>query len=309
MYNQEQKLAFIEECAKTESGKKRCREVFEVFSKYEERWSADLSTRDAKELSAILKDMAGIRGKSQYNYVSFVRKYLRWCGYEGTAKEISIDTTENVTAALVKDPKQFQECLDQMFEPENKQRVDLIYRCYLWLGYMGIQEGDTLSITTDDVDLDRNIVTVGEEEFMIPQQAARVFESCATLTQFKYHHPRNVNEETDRDRVPGKLLLRGYRTSQDESINIFGFRVYVSKATKAHNMDVSLSYFRAWLSGLFYRAYQKELAGEEVSFRDVKFQQYRRQETNRVPPTDKAVRVAKGYADDYNRWKKAYNLT
>ena len=78
--------------------------------------------------------------------------------------------------------------------------------------------------------------------------------------------------------------------------------------------EVKLSYFRVWMSGLFYRVYEQERAGVEVNFSEVSAERmagktYRIEGVNkRIKVSHLQNRMAADYKDDYQRWKLAFAI-
>ena len=316
MYNQELKERFIAEFSDKESRKRVAREFFDAFEEHERAWSADLCTRSAEELQPILNPMIGVRRGSKYVRVNILSAYLKWCVKQGVpgAKDISdqivVSRDDNMRRGTVANPAHLQWYLDQLLRPESEQTVDAILRCYYWLAYSGVTEEEALRVRVQDVNFATMSINCGNyKEVPIYREAIPAFRCCVEQTQFKFV-TTNYNKVSYRDRAPGDLLLRGIKTMSDAA----GFRVKMSNKSKAAiaegKTDLRLSYFKVFLSGLFYRTYELERAGMPIDFKKIAIADLCA--VSRIYKTEESITrgyrtmKAREYQLDYECWKRAY---
>lgn len=82
-------------------------------------------------------------------------------------------------------------------------------------------------------------------------------------------------------------------------------------AIKTGKTEQQLSFHRIWLSGLFYRVYERERAGVPANFSDaaVSFMEGRTYLLNgREKIEHKKNRIERDYMEDYQRWKLAFSI-
>ena len=215
-----------------------------------------------------------------------------------------------VRTQTVFNPTELQKYLDTICEPESEKTTDNIYRCFYWLAFAGMEEEDILKVRCSDVDFENMVVHFGGEEYEIYRAAIPAFRNAATLTEFVYKHPNYPpDKRVIRNRALGDTLIRGIRSA----VSVKSLRVELSRRSKKcideGLTEKQLSYYRVWLSGMFYRMYEAENAGMPVSFSGAadKFMEGKeyKLDTGRNTPEAKKRAVMNDYMQDYERWKAA----
>ena len=144
----------------------------------------------------------------------YIKRYIKWCKEDGlpnvtdSVNYVKIDGEIGVRQRLVKSPLHLQVCLNRVFEKEEEDTIDILYRCFFWMAYAGISEADTLKIKISDVDLLNRKIVYNNIEYPIYDEAFRAFKKCIELNYFDKKHPR-YNNPLRRYRVEGDMLLRG----------------------------------------------------------------------------------------------------
>ena len=316
MYNAEIKTRFVQDYTKSVSTAKVCETVFNQFEPYEMIWNADLCTRSSDELQPIIDSIVGLRVRSKWMKLIILKDYVRWCmnvahvpgACDGMLK---INTTglEKVRQQTVASPLHLQMYLNQICSPESEQSTDNIYRCFYWLAYGGVAEEDILCIKKSDVDFERMIIRYKGTIIPIYREAIPAFKNCVELEQFVYNHP-NYTKKVWKARADGDTIVRGVRSN----ISLYALRVEISRRSK-NNEDkthMRLSYYRTWISGVFYRAYERELIGEKPDFNAIAAEQMigktYKLDSGRNTIDAKRRQIAKDYMDDYERWKLAFKV-
>lgn len=111
-------------------------------------------------------------------------------------------------------------------------------------------------------------------------------------------------------RIYSNQLLRGIRSDQTvvDIRNILTRKI--TAAIKDGRTNMRLTTYRIWLSGTFYRMYERELAGFPVDFSSVAANHIRVEYRGKDLPVDgklrkNILRVSREYTIDYERWKSA----
>ena len=317
MYNADQKKQFILNYTKTDSTRKACVALFNALEPMEESWGADISTVGANSAKEAIENVVGMRMDSITQRLAILRKYAQWCldnnkeGARGDLLIVKIDSEAKMRKQTVKNPKHLQAYLNAICSPESEQKADNVIRCYFWLAYAGLDEEDALRVNSKDVDLARMIITLDGREYVLPRESRAAISNCKTLKSFRFDHPNyTANSPVERNRAAGEKILRGVRSEPTSNV----IRSVASRAARIaernNKTDLRLSYFRVWLSGLFYRIYEDDVAG--IIDVHAAFVSYAEEEERRKNPeldmTDKAQRtkvlhVANTYFRDYKRWK------
>lgn len=326
MYNAELKERFVSAYSKDESKRKILYTMFGALEKCEEKLGKDFCQMNHEDLNQVLPEIVGYRFRSRYSRSALLRAYCQWCvdnHVEGASMEVAnVDFgelgIEKMQRQSVANPQHLQRYLDCIFEKESEETVDVVFRCYYWLAYMGIMnEEDALALDVSNVDFEDMTVRIGEKEYPFYREAVPSLRKCATLQSFRYIHP--FYDVVRKDRAPGTKLLRGL--SGDGSAK--AIRVVVCRKAREKKyapagiendkaMNLSLSYTRVWLSGRFYDMLEKERAGMSVDFTYLA-EEFMAGKTYNLSSgrnsLDAKVRwYAKEYQRDYERWKQAHSV-
>lgn len=322
--NAARKDFFISECITNAGRRLIATQTFNALEPYEEAWGADVCTRSAEELQPVITELVGFRSSSKKLRLTILREYVRWCienGVPGACDgllQIEEVGLEKLKRQMVANPQHLQRYLDCICDKESEGTVDCIYRCFFWLAYGGMNESDVLNVTASDVDLPEMVVRYGDVEYPIYREALGAFKNCVSLTQFRYKHPNYPADKlVFKDRAPGDTLLRGI----SEARSLTALRVEMSRRAKNpkykiksddDSLNLKLSFYRVWLSGLFYKTYKAERAGIPVDFMaaagDFMDGKTYHLERSRNLIGAKQRQIASDYLEDYSRWKEAYSI-
>lgn len=323
MYNEELKKKFIRFYTTNPNTEKNCRGIFNAFEKYEEEWCGDLCTKTAEELQPVVDELIGMRSRSRWVRMVVLKEYVRWCigtcvpgACDGMLK-LNPTGLEKIRSMMVANPKHMQRYLNSICAPESEQTIDDIFRCYYWLAYGGAEEEEILGIECGDVDFENMVIRGRNIDIPLYREAIPAFKNCVNLKQFVYKHANYTSQHIDR--VGGNILIRGIRTLPS-SVNTMRAELSrkTRKKTDESSVNIRLSYYRAWISGLFYRMYESEKAGAPVDFSNAanQFIQTRRSkgkseyklDSGRNTLEAKGRQIQRDYTEDYNRWKLAFFL-
>ena len=315
MYNEALKQRFIQENAGSDMTRKSLTTVFNAIEKYEQDWNADCCTKTAEELQPMLNEVIGIRSNSRGVTMSLLHSYARWClqnNVSGACRgmlEASVDNSGKIRQQMVQGPLQLQQYLNTVFPPEEDKTVDLVYRCYLWCAFIGLEEDAVLELRTQDVDLNAMTVSYGEKVYYLPQEAGSAFRMVVELESFNYSH-KNYGTIC-RERNEGDMLLRGYKGET----KIRTLRAAVTDAGAAAVKDGKtqrrLTYDKAKLSGLFYRIYERECNGAEPGFDRLASEWASSKQLEDADPNKYRImrnKKKRELENDYANWKHAFML-
>ncbi|MCD8376209.1 MAG: hypothetical protein LUD69_04645 [Oscillospiraceae bacterium] len=324
MYNEELKRRFIDDAITSEGRKYVASTLFNRLEEDELVWCADICTKSKEDVLPVVAKLCGNKGRTPDMVLSVLQGYARWCikhevpgATDGLLQVKEVDGNSMKTH-MVSGPAHLNHYLNSAFDPESMCTIDLIYRCFYWLAFAGVEEGDATSILSSAVDLDNRSLAYDGRILSLCDECMKTVELCVTKNEFLYIRP---DGERWRRRNGVGYLLGGYRGAP----NFSTIRVEARKKAKVQKfrdvldpdhtdarLDFQSSYFRVWISGLFYRIYLKECAGEEVSFhedisrsmhkRNYKLDKAKRTEDNTLD------RMCVEYGKDYLRWKEAFSL-
>lgn len=317
MYNESLKTRFIREYTEKYNTVTVCITIFNAMEKFESQWNSDLCTQSSETLQPAVDSIAGLRAKNSWTRLIILKDYVRWCiknsvpnACDGMLK-IKVIGLDKVKQQTVANPLHLQTYLNCIYESEAEETIDNIFRCFFWLAYSGVAEEDIIKIKSSDVDLQNMIIKYNGTELPIYREALPAFKNCITLSQFAYNNP-GYQKIIYKNRAYGDILVRGLKGTP--SIKVL--RASISRSTKEKFdkgvTSLRLSYYRAWISGLFYRMHERERAGIPVDFSIAaeKFAEGRvyKLDSGRNTLEAKKRQLARDYLHDYERWKLAYSF-
>ena len=309
MYNEEVKSKFITEMTSSLSRRNTAKNFFDGLGEYEEKWGADACTVPREDLIKAMNHLVGLRDRTKSIYVVFIRNYIKWCvenhveGASGDLIRLSDIDGNAIYKKTVTNPKHLQRYLDCLCDPESENSLDCLFRCYYWLAYAGVTQEVSFEILDSDVDLDNMVIRHNGEEYEIYQESIPAIRRCVALTKFVNKNKRYGSRYITIPRIDGHLLLRGrfdpkQRWFSMRAVYLKDERKYFPKEDNIDPaLDLDLTYYSVWLSGLFYRMNEAEKAGLPVDFKPLAQKTYKG--NRRRACNEKAVQ----YEIDYERWK------
>lgn len=311
MYNQERKLKFLSE--KRESSDYGI-SIFSATEAAEKALDKDLCELNAEVFDQIFEDSFGTRQRAVNTAIALLQSYVVWCREQGfktsnAVFELDVDITSKIRRMMVASPMHLASILDQSFSPLEDGSVDCIYRCYLWMIFMGINDYDTVKVRVADVDFENLTVDYEGRKYDLYREALPAFRMACTATEFNYVH-ENPYYTSVRQRFPGELLMRGIRS---DHMNLMSIRPYIKQKLSAKGFNLSARRIR--LSGIFYRAYETERCGFEVNFNEPVLDQLEGRERAKERTysanysRQKAAKaIERDFQNDYENWKKAFSV-
>ncbi len=315
MYNAEQKTRFIRSYTQSMETEKAAIRIFQALEKYELQWGADLCTKSAQELQIAVEEVIGVRSSSKWMGLSILNAYVKWCmlmkvpGACDGMLHVEVDGLDAIRQRMVANPKQLQDFLDILYEPEAEETIDNIHRCYLWMAFGGIDQRDLLSVRSADVDFQQMVIRYRFTSVPIYREAVPAFINAVKLSRFRYKHPK-YTRIIYKERAEGEVLLRGIQAATLDTL-----KKQLDKknreVVRSGDTKLRLNFTHVFLSGLFYRMYEREQAGYAVDFTEAAERQmygktYAACEKGGVSRETIKRKIARDYAEDYQRWKLAF---
>lgn len=306
MYNPQQKKKYLESLSGN-SKIAKATQIFLLFAEYECEWGMDLSLQTADILQPVFNKITGVKSKGVEVVLSSLRSYVRWCAHNGYKVsrgvfELKVETIEKIKQQMVASPKDLQNRLKKHFDLPEKETIDVVYRTFFWLAFIGLKDSEAILITADMVNLSELYVECNGRRYEFGREAKEDFDKACKLMSFNYEHT-SPHYFVRRDRVAGDFILRGFRAA---NINLTTFRPMINKRITCRLGDkyssndkqnkTPISYRKIYFSGLFYRMYEFERAGDIESFTA---------EINKEAVSDT---IRKQYLNDYEKWKMAFEV-
>lgn len=311
MYNEERKEKFITSYTDSPKSAYYVRAIFKKFAPYEEdEWHSDLCMQSTEVLEPIINSQTGARMESAERALIVLKEYVKWCARNGIETSngvfgVRVDVVEAVKEQMVASPLHLQKKLDELFNAEDEQTMDCLYRAYIWMAYAGLTDTEALEVEVSEVDLTDLVIRHNDKVYQLYKEAKKTFEQACNLKQFKYKH-KNYDTALENPRVPGTKLMRGIKS---DVMKLSTLRSVITKKTAAHGMK--MSYKKIFYSGIFYRVYENERAGEDISFADYVAEVLEKNDyvLNKNRTINKiANEMIRALEIDYDRWKCAFSI-
>lgn len=323
MYNSIDKEAFIRDYSGSEKTRILVRYIFTSFEQCEESYHLDLSLMSAEQLQPVVNKLTGLRKKSSELIIIILKEYVKWMARSGRETSrgiftVHIDSYDKVRDQMVSSPLHLKSKLDDVFDPPELNTIDCIYRVFLWMAFSGLTDEEASTVTSQEVNFQLLYIEHGGHKYEIYKESIQEFFNACNSTELLFEH---ANYQSVRSRSDGDKIMRGFRSSD---VKIKTIRPMIVRKFNQYSHDeegnkikdgYKLSYQRLYLSGVFYRAYVRERAGIPVNFSGLIALEMDKSEKehgytlnkNRTLPKI-ANTIAKGYIEDYERWKNAFDV-
>lgn len=288
MYNQERKLAFLNQIQPADALAFQYRRLFGISEKTEKYHQRDLCELYSSSIRQVLSDASGTLQNSIDTIYFQLLRYVRWCqtqGYPVTEEleECKPDTADKIRTHMVASPSHLGITLNYIFPYPDEIQVQRIFRSFFWLAMAGFTDEEAISVTADQLDFRRERIAVVDRPSMYRPMYPRAIpdlRAAAELTSLRDLVSMHGGKEIFHPRLPGNTILRGRLhnagvPSQDP-LRTF-LRPSVSRALAAarvrykkdapyisrlkHQPALNISYRSVLLSGQFYRAWRREKQG------------------------------------------------
>lgn len=313
MYNAELKEQFILQATQNSGQMDRIRFLFNLIAPYEESAGEDICTMGLEDAKIALKGCLGFRTSSVASTLTLIKDYVRWCAANSIPGANEVILTFKPGDFLspkeywVSGPMHLKLTLDRIFDPEDLETVELVYRGYFWFAFMGVQDSDIMTITEDQFDFRNMLLDIGNNSYHIYPESLPTLNRLCDLQDFRYIHPLYPEKEVRRNRVPGNIVMRGVRSVSHLSSLKTKISHYVIEAVGQDESVPRISYDRVWTSGWFYRIRQLELAGVKPDFGEMTKKYKKWEGKNKEELRAKQYRAMRFFSLDYSAWKNYYS--
>lgn len=311
MYNSTLKNAFIRQYSNNEFTIRNIVSFFRAISKYEYMAGKDMCTMSADELNAALDKVLPLSSTTRRTTLLLIKSYINFCidaGVSGVDANV-IDSLrgrtgeDKIRSQMVASPAELQKVLNEFLDPEAQFTMDNVYRCFFWFAYSGMPQALIKDIKASNVDFTHKIIVIDDTEYPIYKEELPALNNIVTLNQFVYHHPKYARV-MERDRYDSDNIMRGIKSDFNPKTASTAIAHKILAAEERGKKVKNLSYYRTYMSGMFYRIYKNERIGKLMTIVNL----YGKDiiTGNKVKRAD-AVYKQNMYSD-YISWKDAFNL-
>ena len=321
MYNSELKQRFISEKTNSIKTAASYKFLFDSIEHFEIDAGVDVCQMNPEMMSVVVNSLSSAKRTTYFTSMyNRLKQYVDWCvksgvdGANNIPKMSSCGISDDFAKEIIRSPKHLDSVFSRIFNPDELESIDVIYKTYLWLAYSGIYDGSkTVFINDDDVDFSYMVVRYDGREYEIYREAIKTFKFCCNIKIFRFIRGQNGGSSQVK-RVDGKCLLRATAGSDSDADRASAYmRVRTSLPRRTRNnresgVDIpDLSYKNVWLSGVFYRNYERELAGLDVDFSQAASDEVGIDicGQERIYRMNRCIVLLKR---DYERWKMALDI-
>lgn len=324
MYNERQKLAFINDHTTNKTTVYTFTRLFERLEKFESEWDVDISQQNEELITPAVQSIAGVKPQSAIAIVRNLQQYVKWCKENGIDTSdaifnIKIDTTEKVRRNMIASPLHLKNKMDQIFDSSYEETIDIIYRSYFWLIFSGLKREEAIQIQKEDVHLEEMVIKFNGYIYPIYRESIDDLRMACILDKFKSKH--RLHKEL-RNRSDGNLILRGCGNALPISLLTFHkmitLRLTRQRGRVKDSIDAANLTFppqHIYLSGIYYRMFENERSGIPVDFNalakikvDELISEKKAVLSKRKTYNMLVTQNAKLLAEDYEAWKYAFRI-
>jgi len=301
MYNEDRKMAFL-----ATRPEHIFRIIFAGTERYEVRYGLDLCELPVVVMQEIIDNEFGFKYDYKTEIVMRCKHYHKWCidqGYHtsNSLYEIQEPDYRILRKYMVSSPKHLQSYLEKAFDPLQKKSTHCLYRCAVWLEYIGLPDIAICDIKSEDIDLSSLMIDYKGVTYEIPQVALPCFRVVKEAEEFYYEHPLYKDKAGMKRRKKSPYLFRGIKSEQPKTTGIFQLAHELITEAGLNTSQSSIQ-----LSGIFYRAFELEQCGVEPNFVDEVVTKHQRDWDKLKDPRRAIAKFNRVMRIDYRRWKKAF---
>ena len=300
MFNEQQKIAFIKETAKSASTAKSLETPFRHSEEQETILNADICTWEEDQIISFFKSRKHTNIRSLQNEYYAIRKYVKWCienqihNTSEAINNVSIDLLVDPSGyaeKMIDSPASLTEYLSKIQEKGVASVPVFVFNAYYWFAFCVVPQDLLLSVKKDNIDVQNRIISIDGLNRDICAEAKQAIEYITVEAK------------------ASEIIFSGY----EHTINSRDIGSYI----KGRIADAKyLTYDNVYKSGLFYRVYQRELSGFPVSFDEEVVRGIERHEyvghgndyAKRESIRSRKNKMCKTLLNDYALWKAAFNL-
>lgn len=307
MFNEEQKLRFIKDTAKSVNYQRDLKQAFDKTESLEVTFDLDLCMWDAQQLRLFFTRNKYTSILTIRSDISAIRSYCTWAknsGYDTSGAIYELDPNSLIDLSAYREkyfptPEALCEYMDRLFNCDKFEKAEIAtYRMYYWMAFAGVPENRVWDISCSMIALDDLIVVLDDNYIYLPQ-------CCADDVACVYNRANcHGNLKTPILQLFNKGIASGHVGSYMK------YRI---------NKGISRpSFHNVKQSGLFYKAYLQEQKGFPVdsvfdsaierTVRESGYNGWGDSALKRKVLNNRRSQLRRSFKSEYAAWKAAFNL-
>lgn len=300
MYNEKQKMGFINNFTNSESTKTRLKKLFNLAEIFEHRLKKDISLFTKKETINFITKHGGKTTGSINSTISLLRQYVSWCinnrilGKDGVNVLDDIRFSDISYMSIHKDayigsPEHFEQYADNYGYDVRIDSNDNMAYAALWLSYCGID--DVMNVKKSDVHLEQGYIEYNYKRYKIYPQAIPTLKKALNMMVFSVSRKNGSYVDLQIKDTPYILRLT-------VPVNYYKMSTMISIKECTGNLTIESTY----RSGIYYRMYEDERRGNPLKYTEI----LNDSGIHKKLPNASQVR---DFENDYNQWKKTFGYS
>lgn len=319
LYNTDCKLQFIDSLPdyKNERIKKNYENLFYTISEYELQLKKDFCEMSVPEVKMVISSIGMTATASIVTTITLLRDYNNWCIANGkTNCENALlkiqagdcDLSFFIKYKFLESPERLEEILKLAFG-EDETPYETQSKLIAWLLYFGMSVTEIRHLTISDIKKfeENSVDFFGGSPYT--SLILNLMHQCFELNEVKTFNSWFNKERIDY-LIQSEYILRSKINKKSDTKGILSCSVIITRIREINiqysqltGRMLALSVDRIANSGIFYKLYQTEQSGKEVSKKmicelfDLKYK-------SEITIKNEVIKKVK----DYQNWKKAFDL-
>ena len=178
--------------------------------------------------------------------------------------KINSETLENelreIRTTMVSSPYFFDKYLNSVFLPVESGTIENLYRCAMWLLYIGFELDEIVDLEINNIDLYNRRIIYKDKCYIMSDYSFSSIESCVSAISFYYPH-KNYTDCNGiwKDRFNGSKLIRGETKELKAKTIKDMLGRYIKEANVSGKTDKKMTLGMVSLSGSYYRLRVREM--------------------------------------------------
>lgn len=184
--------------------------------------------------------------------------------YKNYLSKIDNETLENeleeIRITMVSSPYFFNNYLDSVFLPTENNSIENLYRCAMWLLFIGLELDEIVDLEISNIDLYNRRIVYKDKCYVIPDYSFDSIESCISAISFYYPNKNYANcNGVWKNRFNGNKLIRGETEELKAKTVKDMLGRYIKEANVSGKTKKRMTLGMVSLSGSYYRLRVKEI--------------------------------------------------
>lgn len=316
--NADRKEEFIKSLNYSESSEKIVKRLFKKIQEVESVYNKDIAEMSLEELVQCVGKICGVKTNTVAKAVGHIRAYAAWCINNGFPANKDILTFKNYndvrayefSKSMVCSPLDLKQKLNQIYYPPEYKTTHCVSRTYFWLLFMGLLPEECIKIQTTDVNLEAREIVFSGIHYKIYIESVEDFKVCCNETELiaKVRLSLSRFKDKKRKRLEGSTqLLRLGDVATVKKMELKACRTYKENYVGEGNY-CNLTSKRTLESGMYYRAYVKEVSGNFNVCNFLASDIEKNMPIGGVKPSAPITDRVEEFKKEYNFWKQVFNL-